>query len=147
MLNHISGSVAQDDWARATRGIVTDGPEDGGMDVVVSLELRAKYGILGLQVKSSLAQAIAFLEEGLRRGYRIPVVVGGPPADVERAFLCLQLDGIYVSPSAAREQPELMDCLDNEFLNDLISNPLARMNRHVENLAIQQLGAVARNPR
>lgn len=62
--------------------IITDGPHDGGIDIVLTCPPDLK--LTGIQVKTSLFHVCDHFTKGLRCGRIIPVVVGQPPHGSER---------------------------------------------------------------
>jgi hypothetical protein len=69
----MQGDDAESAYARALRGTVVGGVNDGGHDIKV-----AHPAIRSVQVKSSVAGAMSFFKESLRRRRFIPVCLGEP---------------------------------------------------------------------
>lgn len=85
-------------WVTRTRGTDNSGRNDGGYHVRLDGESARLCGSYGIHIANSIVAALRFIAECSRRGYRIPVAVGGPGRDVRIALGQLREHSVFVGP-------------------------------------------------
>lgn len=87
-----------DTWASRSGGTNNTGKNDGGYHVRLDGVSARLCGSKGIRIEHSISAALRFISDCFRRGYRIPVAVGGPGRDIKIALGQLREFGVFVGP-------------------------------------------------
>lgn len=85
-------------WAAHFGALVHEGEKDGGVDVRFPRELADRAGVIGVQVKSTVRDALVFMAQTRTKNRpRVPIVLGSPGTSDPRVVLQELLEhGFYV---------------------------------------------------